>query len=151
MSLGRVHACGEAITLNIDKACWVDGDAARCDGDHLPELAEQGLERLAEQTTAPIPEQAQGSLISDPFLAASSQSSQSSEAAIPQPQTTATPWLDLTPEPVTQPDETVVAVETAAEDPIPDASANVPETNSSPPVPEGLLQKLEAGRLRVTL
>ena len=122
--------------------------------DTLQQLAEQGLERLAEQTTAPIPEQAQGSLISDPFLAASSQSSESSQstkAAIPQPQTTATPWLDLTPEPVTQPDETVDAVETAAEDPIPDASANVPETNSSPPVPEGLLQKLEAGRLRVTL
>lgn len=117
----------------------------------LQQLAEQGLERLAEQTTAPIPEQDQGSLISDPFLAASSESLQSTEAAIPQPQTTATPWLDLTPEPVTQPDETIDAVETAAEDPIPDASANVPETNSSPPVPEGLLQKLEAGRLRVTL
>ena len=119
--------------------------------DTLQQLAEQGLERRAEQTTAPIPEQAQGSLISDPFLAASSQSSQSTEAAIPQPQTTATPWLDLTPEPVTQPDATVDAVETAAEEPIPDSAPNNPETNSSPPVPEGLLQKLEAGRLRVTL
>ena len=150
--------------------------------DTLRQLAEQGLERLAEQNSTPMPEQAQASLISDPFLVASSESTQ---AAIPQAQTTATPWLDLTPEPVTQP-EAVVEVETLsektglqasnavsaeevvdekkttveeepiAEEAFADAAADVPEPNlpdtkSSPPVPEGLLQKLKAGRLRVDL
>ena len=152
--------------------------------DTLRQLAEQGLERLTEQnstptvsTAQPEPEPAQASLISDPFLVASSESTQ---AAIPQAQTTATPWLDLTPEPVTQP-EAVVEVETLseqtglkastavsaeevvdekettmeekpiAEEAFADAAADVPDTNSSPPVPEGLLQRLEAGRLRVDL
>jgi len=139
--------------------------------DTLRQLAEQGLERLAEQTTAtadptaqPEPAPTQASLISDPFLAASS--SEATQAGISQAQTTATPWLELTPEPVTQPEPVVeqdplpdpatIQDEAFTEEPITDAAAeapepNVPEANSSPPVPEGLLQKLKAGRLRVDL
>ena len=102
--------------------------------DTLRQLAEQGLERLAEQTTA-------------------------------------TPWLELTPEPVTQPEPVVeqdplpdpatIQDEAITEEPITDAAAEAPEpnvpepifseANSSPPVAEGLLQKLKAGRLRVDL
>ena len=141
--------------------------------DTLRQLAEQGLERLAEQSTAstvstaqPEPAPAQASLISDPFLAASA--SEATQAAIPQAQTTATPWLDRTPEPVTQAtiqDEAIAeepiaeksfAEERIAAEPIADAAAeapepDAPEANSSPPVAEGLLQKLKAGRLRVDL
>ena len=135
--------------------------------DTLRQLAEQGLERLAEQnstptvsTAQPEPAPTQASLISDPFLAASS--SEATQAGIPQAQTTATPWLDRTPEPVNKPEPVVekdplpdpatIQDEAIAEEPFAEApEPNVPEANSSPPVAEGLLQKLKAGRLRVDL
>jgi len=150
--------------------------------DTLQQLAEQGLERLAEQTPAQTgqraqPEPSEALLISDPFLAASGGVA---AAQVQQAQTTATPWLDPTPELVNQQDpivendkqpnatalnadepvneSTTVFVEeavddekTGAEEPIPDSDGANPEPCNSPPVPEGLLQKLVAGRLRVDL
>ena len=144
--------------------------------DTLQELAEQGLERLAEQTTTQTIqtaelETAQTSLIRDPFLSAPSGLTNTPDF---QAQTTATPWLDTSPPEVTgiAPDLSSESVspplslpaegkhleekilekgEHPDEAAILESATNKPELICSTPIPEGLLQKLKAGRLRVDL
>ena len=144
--------------------------------DTLQELAEQGLERLAEQTTTQTiqtaePETAQTSLIRDPFLSAPSDLTNAPDF---QAQTTATPWLDTSspdvkgraPDLISEPggpplplpeeekhlEEKILGKgENPDEEAILESATNKPELISSTPTPEGLLQKLKAGRLRVDL
>lgn len=155
--------------------------------DTLRQLAEQGLERLAEQREVPMvpaarDEPGQAALISDPFLAAAA-ASERTDASHQPAQPSATPWLDRPSEPPELPDPpeapvendpepegTVVALHPTAdsdatveesatievdgaitEEPTVHAAGDKRELSSKTPVPEGLLQRLEAGRLRVTL
>ena len=151
--------------------------------DTLRQLAEQGLERLADQREVPMvpaaPEEpTQAALISDPFLTAAA--SERTDASQQPAQPSATPWIERPskpPEPPVapvendpEPEGTVVALHPTAdsdatveksatievngaitEKPTVHAAGDKREPRSRTPMPEGLLQKLEAGRLRVTL
>ena len=123
--------------------------------DTLQELAEQGLERLAEQTTTQTihtaePETAQTSLIRDPFLSPAHNNSSriaadANESAAPwlqsstaaQPALTTSGWiqdLELNPE-------------STEIQPLPEKEV----AESGSPAPEDLQKRLLSGRLRVEL
>ena len=139
---------------------------ARNPPNTLQELAEQGLERLAERRAAATLDTTQASLISDPFL----QSTQECSGVAPtQTITTAAPWLKQDSPAPTPPKVVEVIDENAGdavekreatvaekvhEDSIPESPLNAQannENHSSDPLADDLLKRLNAGRLRVDL
>ena len=131
----------------------------------LQELAEQGLERLAERGAATL-ETTQGSLISDPFLPLTGECS---EIAPTQTITTAAPWLEhnapapVPPKVVEVLDEKAmdtvekrepIVEEKVNEDSIPASHLNAPADHNndrSSPLIDDVLQRLKTGSLRVDL